>query len=110
MPTKSNNTGGRGGRRPGAGRKKRPPSVRNMKTEIRAAGISPCWTSLMSKARKCRPRTTSYPPSSTMAPRWKPVKSIRETWEWLDKIGVAKAVSPQLLGAIRDVLCKMDSV
>ena len=83
MPTKSNNTGGRGGRRPGAGRKKSP--VREKYENGNPGG---------------RDLTVLDIPDVEGEDMPTPLEAgeiYRETWEWLDKIGVAKAVSPQLL-------------
>ena len=71
MPTKSNNIGGRGGARPGAGRKKKP---------------------LTEKVETGNPSATQRDGGQLQA------KEIyEETWEWLKSIGCTAVVSPQLL-------------
>jgi hypothetical protein len=96
MPTKSNNIGGRGGKRPGAGRKK------SAVTEKAAAG-NPGGRPLMvldipeiEGAEMPKPHeflsATQHDGSTLQAG-----DIYRETWEWLQKIGVAQKVSPQLL-------------
>ena len=80
MPTKSNNTGGRGGARPGAGRKK---------------------SALKDKAENCNPGGRK--PHDFLSAEQRDGSTLQaqeiytETWEWLKGVGCAAKVSPQLL-------------
>ena len=69
MPTKSNNTGGRGGARPGAGRKK---------------------SAVKHKAENGNPGGRKLEVLDIQ-------EIYTETWQWLKGIGCAAKVSPQLL-------------
>ena len=96
MPTKSNNTGGRGGARPGAGRKKSAvkdkaengnPSGRKLEVldipEVEGVEMPKPHDFLSAEQRD----------GSTLQAQ----EIYKETWEWLKGIGCAAKVSPQLL-------------
>ena len=96
MPTKSNNTGGRGGARPGAGRKKSAvkekaengnPGGRRLEVldipEVEGVDMPKPHEFLSAEQRD----------GSTLQAE----EIYKETWEWLKKIGCAAKVSPQLL-------------
>ena len=96
MPTKSNNTGGRRGARPGAGRKKTAvkekaengnPGGRRLEVldipEVEGVDMPKPHDFLSAEQRDG---------SSLQA-----AEIYAETWEWLKKIGCASKVSPQLL-------------
>src|SRR5574344_2211840 len=96
MPTKSNNTGGRGGARIGAGRKKSAvkekvengnPGGRTLETldipEIEGAEMPKPHDFLSEKQRDGNELQAK--------------EIYQETWEWLKKVGCAQKISPQLL-------------
>ena len=96
MPTKSNNTGGRGGARPGAGRKKTPvkekaengnPGGRRLEVldipEVEGVDMPKPHDFLSAEQRD--------------GSQLQAEEIYTETWEWLKKIGCASKVSPQLL-------------
>ena len=96
MPTKSNNIGGRGGARPGAGRKKTAvrekaengnPGGRRLEVldipEVEGAPMPKPHDFLSAEQRD----------GSTL----QAFEIYGETWEWLKKIGCASKISPQLL-------------
>ena len=96
MPTKSNNTGGRGGARPGAGRKKSAvkekaengnPGGRRLEVldipEVEGVDMPKPHEFLSAEQRD----------GSTLQAE----EIYTETWEWLKKVGCAAKVSPQLL-------------
>ena len=96
MPTKSNNTGGRGGARPGAGRKKSAvkekaengnPGGRRLEVldipEVEGVDMPKPHEFLSAEQRD----------GSTLQAE----EIYKETWEWLKKVGCAAKVSPQLL-------------
>ena len=96
MPTKSNNTGGRGGRRPGAGRKKSP--VREKYENGNPGGRDLTVLDIPDVEGEEMPTPHDFLSAKQHDGTTLEAGEIyRETWEWLDKIGVAKAVSPQLL-------------
>ena len=79
MPTKSNNIGGRGGRRPGAGRKK---------------------SAVKEKANNGNPggrKLEVLDIPDVEGVELQASEIYEETWQWLKKIGCASKVSPQLL-------------
>ena len=96
MPTKSNNTGGWGGRRAGSGRKKKPlsekiddgnPGGRPLVTldipEIEGADMPKPHDFLSAEQRDGNDLQAA--------------EIYQETWEWLRQVGCAAKVSPQLL-------------
>ena len=96
MPTKSNNIGGRGGARPGAGRKKSPvkekaangnPGGRKLEVldipELEGAEMPKPHEFLSSTQRDGTPLQAE--------------EIYAETWQWLQNIGCAAKVSTQLL-------------
>jgi hypothetical protein len=96
MPTKSNNTGGRGGRRQGAGRKKT--AVREKYENGNPGGRKLEVLNIPYTQGEDMPEPHEFLSArqhdgSTLSA----ADIYRETWEWLDGLGVAKAVSPQLL-------------
>ena len=96
MPTKSNNIGGRGGVRPGAGRKKSAlkdkiasgnPGGRILEVldipEMEGADMPEPHEFLSSEQRDGNPLQAK--------------EIYAETWQWLKKIGCASKVSPDLI-------------
>ena len=115
IPTKSNNIGGRGGARPGAGRKKSAvkekaesgnPGGRRLEVldipEVEGVEMPKPHEFLSAEQRD----------GSTLQAE----EIYKETWEWLRKVGCAAKVSPQLLGlsaiagALRRLFRAVDSV
>lgn len=86
MPTKSNNTGGRGGARPGAGRKKSAQRKWDAALDIpEVEGVDmPQPHEFLSAEQR---------DGSTLQAN----EIYRETWAWLNKLGCAAKVSTQLL-------------
>ena len=108
MPTKSNNTGGRGGRRPGAGRKKT--AVKEKYENGNPGGRDLTVLDIPDVEGEDMPTPHDFLSAKQHDGSTLEAGDIyRETWEWLDKLGVAKAVSPALR-ALRDVLRPLDSV
>ena len=96
MPTKSNNTGGRGGRRPGAGRKKT--AVKEKYENGNPGGRKLEVLDIPDTEGEDMPEPHEFLSARQHDGSTLEAADIyRETWEWLDKLGVAKAVSPQLL-------------
>ncbi|MCC6094478.1 MAG: ATP-dependent Clp protease proteolytic subunit [Eubacterium sp.] len=96
MPTKSNNTGGRGGRRPGAGRKKT--AVKEKYENGNPGGRDLTVLDIPDVEGEDMPTPHDFLSAKQHDGSTLEAGDIyRETWEWLDKLGVAKAVSPQLL-------------
>ena len=94
MPTKSNNVGGRGGARAGAGRKKK--AVIDKITEKSKQPIEVLDIPEVDGVEMPKPKdilsATQRDGKSFMA------KEIyEETWEWLKKIGCHTVVSPQVI-------------
>ena len=94
MPTKSNNVGGRGGARAGAGRKKK--AVFDKITEKSNQPIEVLDIPEVDGVEMPKPKdilsATQRDGKSFMA------KEIyEETWEWLKKIGCHTVVSPQVI-------------
>lgn len=111
MPTKSNNTGGRGGARPGAGRKKSAvkekaengnPGGRRLEVldipEVEGVDMPKPHEFLSAEQRD----------GSTLQAE----EIYTETWEWLKlkKVGCAAKVSPPASGAVCHVQRPVDSV
>ena len=93
MPTKSNNTGGRGGKRQGAGRKKT--AVREKYENGNPGGRKLEVLNIPDMQGEDMPEPHEFLSArqhdgSTLSA----ADIYRETWEWLDGLGVAKAVSP----------------
>ena len=96
MPTKSNNTGGRGGARPGAGRKKKPLTE---KVETGNPG-GRVLKVLDIPDVNCvdMPKPHDFLSATQRDGCQLQAKEIYEdTWEWLKSIGCTAVVSPQLL-------------
>ena len=97
MPTKSNNIGGRGGKRPGAGRKKTAivDKIRNDNPggrKIEMLDIPEVEGVAMPKPHDY---LSSVQREGIAALQAKEI--YKETWEWLKKVGCSSKVSPQLL-------------
>lgn len=90
MPTKSNNTGGRGGARPGAGRKKKSLSVAEIK-ESKIIDISDIKGVEMPKPHDFLSATQRD------GGKFQAKEIYEETWNWLQSVGCTALVSPQLL-------------
>lgn len=96
MPTKSNNIGGRGGRRVGAGRKKSP-------VKDKAASGNPGGRKLEVLDIPELEGADMPPPHDFLSAEQRDGSTLQagdiyaETWEWLRKINCASKVSPQLL-------------
>lgn len=96
MPTKSNNTGGQGGKRPGAGRKKK------AVTEKAASG-NPGGRKLTVLDIPDVEGTAMPKPKDILSAKQRDGTELRakaiyeETWQWLDNIGCSSYVSPQTI-------------
>ena len=96
MPTKSNNTGGRGGKRPGAGRKKKALAD---KLETNNPGGRPLVVLDIPEFEGA----DMPPPREFLSAQQRDGSDLQaneiyeETWEWLKKICMAGKVSKQLL-------------
>ena len=97
MPTKSNNTGGQGGRRPGAGRKKSP--VKEKAENGNPGGRRLTVLDIPEVEGVDMPKPHDFLSAEQRDGSTLQAEDIyTETWEWLKKIGCASKVSPQLLG------------
>ncbi len=96
VPTKSNNTGGRGGARPGAGRKKT--AVREKVETGNPGGRRLEVLDIPEVEGVEMPKPHDYLSAQQRDGSQLQAEDIyTETWEWLKKIGCASKVSPQLL-------------
>ncbi len=96
MPTKSNNTGGRGGARPGAGRKKS--AVREKAENGNPGGRRLEVLDIPEVEGVDMPKPHEFLSAEQRDGSTLQAEEIyKETWEWLKKIGCAAKVSPQLL-------------
>ena len=96
MPTKSNNTGGRGGARPGAGRKKKAlaEKIENGSSGGRKLKI----LDIPDVSGVEMPKPHDFLSSTQRDGEKLQAKDIyEETWNWLKTIGCTAVVSPQLL-------------
>lgn len=93
MPTKSNNIGGRGGARAGAGRKKTSvkDKLKNGSSNLKVLDIPEIEGATMPKPHDFL--SAEQRDGSTLQAG----DIYTETWQWLRKIGCAGKVSPQLL-------------
>lgn len=95
MPTKSNNIGGRGGTRQGAGRK---PKALKEKLENNAGGRKPTVLDIPDIEGVEMPKPNEILSAQQRDGKDFQAKSIYETtWEWLKSIGCHRAVSPQVI-------------
>ena len=93
MPTKSNNTGGRGGARPGAGRKKTA-----LKDKIDSGSQSLEVLDIPEVEGVEMPKPHDFLSAEQRDGSQLQASEIyEETWKWLKQIGCAAKVSPQLL-------------
>ena len=96
MPTKSNNTGGRGGARPGAGRKKS--AVREKAENGNPGGRRLEVLDIPEVEGVDMPKPHEFLSAEQRDGSTLQAEEIyTETWEWLKKLGCAAKVSPQLL-------------
>jgi hypothetical protein len=96
MPTKSNNIGGRGGARPGSGRKKTP--VREKAANGNPGGRRLEVLDIPEVEGVDMPKPHDFLSAEQRDGSQLQAQEIyTETWEWLKKIGCASKVSPQLL-------------
>ena len=96
MPTKSNNTGGRGGARPGAGRKKS--AVKDKAENGNPGGRKLEVLDIPEVEGVEMPKTHDFLSAEQRDGSTLQAQEIyKETWEWLKGIGCAAKVSPQLL-------------
>lgn len=96
VPTKSNNIGGRGGRRPGAGRKKT--AVKEKYKNGNPGGRKLEVLDIPDTKGENMPEPHDFLSAKQHDGSTLEAADIyREAWEWLDRLGVAKAISPQLL-------------
>lgn len=96
MPTKSNNTGGRGGARPGAGRKKS--AVREKAENGNPGGRRLTVLDIPEVEGVDMPKPHEFLSAEQRDGSTLQAEEIyTETWEWLKKVGCAAKVSPQLL-------------
>ena len=96
MPTKSNNIGGQGGKRPGAGRKK---SAVKEKAEAGNPGGHPLLVLDIPEMEGVEmPEPHAFLSAEQRDGTPLQAREIyEETWNWLQKVGCAAKVSPQLL-------------
>ncbi len=96
MPTKSNNTGGRGGARPGAGRK-----TKALSEKIENGAASNKTLKILDIPDVSgveMPKPHDFLSTQQRDGESLQAKEIyEETWEWLKQIGCTALVSPQLL-------------
>ena len=95
MPTKSNNTGGRGGARPGAGRK-RTASKKSTKTSRGGLDLEALDIPEVEGVEMPKPHaflSAEQRDGSTLQAE----EIYSEVWKWLSEIGCASLVSPHLL-------------
>ena len=96
MPTKSNNTGGRGGKRPGAGRKKKP-------TIEKAENGNPGGRKLSVLDIPDMEGSEMPSPHDFLSAEQKDGSQLQakeiyeETWNWLKQVGCASMISPQVI-------------
>ena len=96
MPTKSNNTGGQGGKRPGAGRKKK--AVTEKAANGNPGGRRLTVLDIPDVEGAAMPK-----PKDILSAKQRDGTELRakeiyeETWQWLNKIGCAAYVSPQTI-------------
>ena len=96
MPTKSNNIGGRGGARPGAGRKKS--AVREKAESGNPGGRRLEVLDIPEVEGVDMPKPHDFLSAEQRDGSTLQASEIYgETWEWLKKIGCASKISPQLL-------------
>ena len=96
MPTKSNNIGGRGGARPGAGRKKT--AVREKAENGNPGGRRLEVLDIPEVEGVDMPKPHDFLSAEQRDGSTLQASEIYgETWEWLKKIGCASKISPQLL-------------
>lgn len=96
MPTKSNNTGGRGGARPGAGRKKS--AVKEKAENGNPGGRRLEVLDILEVEGVDMPKPHEFLSAEQRDGSTLQAEEIyTETWEWLKKVGCAAKVSPQLL-------------
>ncbi len=96
MPTKSNNIGGRGGARPGAGRKKS--AVKEKAQNGNLGGRRLEVLDIPETEGEEMPKLKEF--LSAQQRDGSPLQAAeiyKETWEWLKKVGCCAKVSPQLL-------------
>ena len=99
MPTKSNNIGGRGGARPGAGRKKKP-----LQEKLATGNPGKRELSVLDFSDVPDVQGVEMPrPHEMLSARQRDGKPLqaeeiyRMTWQWLEERNCAKLVSPQVL-------------
>ena len=96
MPTKSNNTGGQGGKRPGAGRKKSPVKEKAENGNPGGRKLEVLDIPEMEGVEMPKPHdflsAEQRDGTSLQA-----AEIYKDTWEWLNRIGCSSKVSPQLL-------------
>ena len=96
VPTKSNNIGGRGGARPGAGRKKT--AVKEKAANGNPGGRKLEVLDIPEVEGVDMPKPHDFLSAEQRDGSTLQAEEIyRETWEWLKKIGCSAKVSPQLL-------------
>lgn len=96
MPTKSNNTGGRGGARPGAGRKKS--AVKDKAENGNPGGRKLEVLDIPEVEGVAMPKPHDFLSAEQRDGSVLQAQEIyTETWQWLKGIGCAAKVSPQLL-------------
>ena len=96
MPTRSNNTGGRGGKRKGAGRKKSP--VKEKAENGNPGGRKLTVLDIPEIEGIEMPKPHEFLTSDQRDGNTLQAKEIyEETWKWLKKVGCASKVSSQVL-------------
>ena len=96
MPTKSNNTGGRGGKRPGAGRKKE--AVSEKEANGNPGGRTLKVLDIPDMTGVEMPKPHDFLSADQRDGNPLQAKQIyEETWNWLKSIGCAQLISPQMI-------------
>jgi len=95
LPTKSNNTGGRGGARPGAGRKKKSVSEKTQKAD---AEIKESKVIDIQEISVEMPKPHDFLSAKQKSNgKFQAMEIYEETWNWLKAVGCTTLISPQLL-------------
>lgn len=98
MPTKSNNIGGRGGARPGAGRKKKP--VKEKAENGNPGGRKLTVLDFPEQQGMEMPKPSDFLSADQEVksyPKLQAADIYKRTWEWLNEVGCSALISPQLL-------------
>ena len=96
MPTKSNNTGGRGGKRPGAGRK--PKGVAEKTANGNPGGRKLTVLDIPDIEGIDMPKPDDILSATQKdGTKLKAAEIYKAVWEWLDKLNATAYISPQVI-------------